>query len=360
MRRRIAAATALLALTAAAACSSGSEDSAADTTLTVSNTSCSLSHALINAGTVKLHIVNRSTEELTLTLGINGTTIGSASVSASKEGDLVKELAGGTYDVSCDPISSHTKLVVSGTQLPSVDPARARAIANYRDYVTRTVAHMVPLVNTLAEAIKRGDVAAAKAAYPPSRVGWEAIEPVAEAFGTLDPRMDAREIDVATGDTWTGWHRIEKELWTKGSTAGMTPYVEQLQRDIAELQRRIPDAVITTVSIANGAKELLEEVSTSKVTGEEEAYSHIDFVDFSANIEGAYQGFLAVKGLVKDQALVTLLQHRFTDVFNALKPYKKGQDFVLYSTVTLPQRKALSDVVNGLGEPLGALAAAVA
>ena len=104
---------------------------------------------------------------------------------------------------------------------------------------------------------------------------------------------------------------------------------------------------------------MLEAVRRTKVTGEEEAYSHIDFVDIGANISGALEAFFAVKPLIKDQKLVTLLQERFRAALGALVPYRKGNDFVLDSTVTLVQRTELSDVINRLSEPLSALAAAV-
>ena len=54
------------------------------------------------------------------------------------------------------------------------------------------------------------------------RVHWERIEPVAESFGDLDPKMDAREADLEEGQKWTGWHRIEKDLWPPAKS-GPTP-----------------------------------------------------------------------------------------------------------------------------------------
>ena len=39
---------------------------------------------------------------------------------------------------------------------------------------------------------------------------------MAESFGDLDPMMDAREADLEEGQKWTGWHRIEKDLWPAG------------------------------------------------------------------------------------------------------------------------------------------------
>ena len=42
---------------------------------------------------------------------------------------------------------------------------------------------------------------------------YERIEPVAESFGDLDPALDARQADIEEGKEWTGWHKIEKDLW---------------------------------------------------------------------------------------------------------------------------------------------------
>ena len=55
---------------------------------------------------------------------------------------------------------------------------------------------------------------------------------------------------------------------------------------------------LQAVQIANGANELLGEVSASKITGEEERYSHIDLVDFEANVEGSEAAFEAVEPLL--------------------------------------------------------------
>ena len=59
--------------------------------------------------------------------------------------------------------------------------------------------------------------------------------------------------------------------------------------------------------LANGAAALLEEVQSNKITGEEEEFSHIDLIDFAANVEGARQAFAYLQpGLEKiDPDLVT-------------------------------------------------------
>lgn len=330
-------------------------------TLTATDSLCSLSSAVIDAGTLHLRAVNKTDKALTVQLAVAERALPDLGrVEQHAEATFTKELAAGAYVVTCAPFGTRASLNVSGSKLPSEDPARAGAVRRYRDYVQRSVTRMIPVLRTFADAVRAGDVPKAKATYAASRVGWEAIEPVAAAFGTLDPRLDAREVDVVPGQEWSGWHRLEKALWVSKTTQGVEKYADQLERDVIELHTLIPTLQMTPVSIAKGAKELLEEVSATKVTGEEEAFSHVDLVDFGANIAGALQAFVCVKPLVKNQQLVTLLEERFKTVLTALASYRRGNDFVVYSSVPLAERKTLSDVVNGLSEPLSALAAAVA
>jgi iron uptake system component EfeO len=207
-------------------------------------------------------------------------------------------------------------------------------------------------------AVKAGDVEKAKSLFAKSRLGWESIEPVAESFGDLDPRVDLREADLENGQHWTGWHRIEKELWVKNSTKGMAPIAARLAKDIRELQSKVPTAAMTVASIGNGAKELLDEVATGKISGEEDIFSHTDLSDFQANVDGAKKAFEVLKPLIIDKALVTQLDTEFANVRAALDKYKQGDGFVSYNTVDADARRELSRVVDALSEPLSKLTAA--
>ena len=112
--------------------------------------------------------------------------------------------------------------------------------------------------------------------------------------------------------TWTGWHRLEKALWTDGDLTGLGPVAAQLATDVRELQRRVPTADMTVASIGNGAKELLDEVATGKITGEEEAFSHTDLVDFQANLDGAKKAYDLLRPLVSDAGPVARLDTAFS------------------------------------------------
>ncbi len=249
------------------------------------------------------------------------------------------------------------KLIVTGTAATKLSPEGEAAVEQYRAYVEDQATQLVAATKTFTDAVANGDVAGAKAAYAAARIPYERIEPVAETFGDLDPRIDAREGDVAKKD-WGGFHLIEQALYVNGTTAGMAPVAKQLQADVEQLQGLIADTQYEPATIANGAVELLNEVSASKITGEEERYSHTDLVDFLANVEGAQAAFDAVKPIliVKNAALASQIDARFADVDAALAPYGSGSTFVPYTDLTKADTAKLSQSIDALAEPLSKVA----
>ena len=177
---------------------------------------------------------------------------------------------------------------------------------------------------------------------------------MAETFGDLDPKIDAREGDVPKKE-WGGYHYIEQKLWVDGTTEGLSEYTADLNENVETLQNLVKDVQLQPAGVANGAVELLNEVSKSKITGEEERYSRTDLVDFEANVQGAEAAYGAVKPILekKTAALVTELDAKFAAVYAALQPYKTGTTtYVAYTDLTKDDTKALSQVIDSLAEPL--------
>ena len=118
------------------------------------------------------------------------------------------------------------------------------------------------------------------------------------------------------------------------------------------------DVELQPAGIANGAVELLNEVSASKITGEEERYSRTDLVDFEANVQGSQAAYEAVKPLLaaKNATLASQIDTRFAAVTAALEPYRSGTTFVPYTNLTSADTKALSQVIDALAEPLSKVA----
>ena len=122
---------------------------------------------------------------------------------------------------------------------------------------------------------------------------------------------------------------------------------------------------LQAVQIANGANELLTEVSTSKITGEEERYSHIDLVDFKANVEGSQVAFEAVAPLMRKDGpeLVggnrSRLRRRL-HVAGSRTKRRNGSGFVLYEELDKADTRKLAQGINALAEKLSLVLAQIA
>src|SRR4029077_9238574 len=132
---------------------------------------------------------------------------------------------------------------------------------------------------TFTDAVRAGDVEAAKAAFAPSRYCWEAIEPIAGLVSDIDAAVDSRVDDFEGEDdpAWTGWHKLEYLLWVKGDiseASGAPKLADQLDSELQELKSGVASAQIPPAAMPSGAAELIEEVSGGKLTGEEDRYSH--------------------------------------------------------------------------------------
>jgi iron uptake system component EfeO len=290
--------------------------------------------------------------------------------------DLVLTAAPGTYRTACKPgmtgkgirakftvTDSGEKLSIKGLDEADVDEATAA----YKSYVQEQSASLVSRTQAFVTAYRAGQDDKARALYADTRTHWERIEPVAESFGDLDPKMDLREADLEEGQRWTGWHRIEKDLWPPASgykqlkPTERATYADDLMANTKTLDSRVQALDYTVDQIGNGSKELLDEVASTKITGEEELFSHTDLWDIQANLDGAKAGFEAVEDLlkVKDAKLYEEIEARFEELEELLDTYVSGDGFVSYDKVTEAQRKQLSDAVNALAEPLSKMTGAI-
>ena len=299
--------------------------------------------------------------------------------------DLVVQIAPGTYYTACKPgmvgegIQAAFTITDSGAQVgPTGEVAEQLAAAEdaYVAYVKDQVGTLLAGTHEFAAAYAAGDDATARELYPAVRVHWERVEPVAESFGDLDPLLDAREADLAEGDIWSGWHYIEKDLWPPAPEAnGGEAYVPLSDAERAsaagelttlteDLHARVTAADFTfeAFQIANGAKELLDEVATGKVTGEEEIWSHTDLWDFQANVDGAWVALGVLRDVAQaaDPELVAGLDTRFAEL-NALLAAQGSVEtgFTSYDELTPAEVTALAAAVDAVGEPLSRLTSVI-
>jgi iron uptake system component EfeO len=330
---------------------------------TLTDAGCEPNSAKAPAGPITFDVENAGTSKVTELEVMDGETIlGEVeNLSDGLSGSFSLTLEQGEYTLYCPGGDDERgTLTVSGELKAENSPEVKAAIAQYRKYLGENTAELVAATEPFVTAVVTGNLAAAKQLYAPARIPYERIEPVAESFGSLDPRIDARENDVPATE-FEGFHRIEKALWEEGTAAGMAPVAKQLLADVEELRDKVKTVDLQAVQIANGANELLGEVSASKITGEEERYSHIDLVDFEANVEGAEAAFEAVEPLLakQDPKLAKEIEASFEDVYASLDPYRRGNGFVPYTELSKADTRKLAQEIDALAEELSQVPAQI-
>lgn len=395
-------------------------------TVTITDDGCEISPVSFPAGLVTFTITNQGTvpnEFEVLTDDKLQIVSEQESIGPGTTATLTTALKEGTYYGASKPnmvgeLKGVTELTVTPGQEVAVSDDIAelekQAVTNYTAYVRDQVGQLLTATQEFVEVYLSGDAERAKALYPLARQYYERIEPTAEAFGIeeagdLDAALDLRIQDLAADagkpvtdasviEGWTGWHRIEADLWiteasstfTFADDAARKKIADQLNTDTQSLYDLVygkikgagdKDFALELTDVATGASTLMEEVALTKIVGEEETFSHTDLYDFKANVEGAQVAFGNVKDIVvqNDPDLADTIEKQFKAVEDLLTPHEskssEGQvAYVDYSTIAAVQKDAgekpadtdytdvqrkFSDAVNALSESLSQVASKV-
>ncbi|MRK00660.1 peptidase M75 [Aeromicrobium sp. S22] len=364
-----------LAAIGLSACASDPSDSTAsgDLSVAASDSKCEVSATKLKAGPSTFKVSNKGSKVTEFYVYADGDRIMGEveNIGPGLTRNLVVDLPKGTYEGACKPGMigdgiRQTLTVTGGAAKKLSDSQELQAAADsYARYVKSQSDTLIVKTTEFVDAVKAGDVDKAKKLYPIARTYWERIEPVAEKFGDLDPITDGREPDAkAEGVDFTGWHRIEKQLWVEDNTEGMDKYADQLLANVKKIVQLGQDTPLTALELAQGSKGLLDEVATGKITGEEDEFSHTDLWDFKANIEGSQAAIASLRPVLEkqDPALVKKIDAQFAALDKELNQHqdKTTGDWMFYDELTKDQIKALSNAVAGLSEPISQVAAVVA
>ncbi|MDO8185753.1 iron uptake system protein EfeO [Conexibacter sp. JD483] len=381
-RSLLAAGAAALLASGLAACgsaddggsaTSASKGPAKELKLQLTDDGCTPANATVPAGNVKVVVENPGTaksDEVELKNG-EGIIMGEReNIAPGLATDFTLTLQPGRYVLNCtfqNEQRDNGAITVTGTAATASDVSEQdldRAVVAYKAYVAGETETLLRQTRAFVAAVKAGDVAKAKALFGPTRLHYETVEPIAESFGNLDPEIDARVNDVADRSRWTGFHKLEQLLWQQNTTAGADRYADKLLADVTRLHDAIPGLRLQAAQVANGAVGLLDEVSSSKITGEEDRYSHTDLSDFQGNFSGAREAFEVLKPALiarGDRSLVDEIEQRMAAVQEGLDKYRRDTPlgFAPYSELTARDRRQFAQQIAALAEPLSLVAGRV-
>lgn len=335
--------------------------------VTVTDKQCEPMNLTVNAGKTQFVILNHSQKALEWEI-LKGVMVVEEreNIAPGFSQKLTANLQPGEYEMTCGLLTNPKgKLVVKGEATADAAKGDAllslgEAITAYKAYVVGETAQLVSGTKAFTDAVKAGDIEKAKALYAPTRQHYERIEPIAELFSDLDGSIDAREDDYeqkAADPKFTGFHRLEKALFGDNSVKGMASYADKLNHDVLELQTRINELAFPPSKVVGGAAGLIEEVAASKISGEEDRYSHTDLWDFQANIEGAQKivDLLRPQLQKENSALLAKVDANFKKVNTILAKYRTKTGFETYDKLTDADRNALKGPITTLAEDLAQL-----
>jgi iron uptake system component EfeO len=365
----LAGVTALTLAACGGGTTSGKADAGDDIAVQAGDAACDVATTELPAGVHQFTVTNTGSKVTEFYVYADGDRVMGEveNIAPGVARQLKVELPAGSYQATCKPgmvgDGIRSTLTVTGAAAAlSEDQTLAQATTDYQRYVQSQTGALVEQTTAFVDAVKAGDVEGAKALYPVARTYWERIEPVAESFGDLDPIIDGREGDQAPGEDFTGFHRIEQALWETGDVSGMGSYADQLLTDVRQLASQAGDVQLAPLQLANGAKALLDEIATGKITGEEERYSHTDLWDFAANLDGSKNAVQALRPHLEktDPALGAQIDERFAATQAQLEQHKSGNGWVSYDQLTQEQLRGLSDSITALTESVSQVASVVA
>jgi len=335
--------------------------------VTVTDKQCEPMNLTVNAGKTQFLNVNQSQKALEWEI-LKGVLVVEEreNIAPGFSQKLTANLQPGEYDMTCGLLTNPKgKLIVKGQATADAAKSEAllslgTAITDYKAYVTAETAELVKGTKAFTDAVKAGDIEKAKSLYAPTRQHYERIEPIAELFSDLDGSIDAREDDYekkADDPKFTGFHRLEKALFGDNSVKGMDTYADQLYTDVQELQKRISELAFPPSKVVGGAAGLIEEVAATKISGEEDRYSHTDLWDFQANVDGAQKIVNLLRPqLQKNNAeLLGKVDANFKKVDAILAKYRTKDGYETYDKLTDADRNALKGPITTLAEDLAQL-----
>jgi iron uptake system component EfeO len=341
-------------------------DAAVAVTLTPQG--CAPSPAKVAAGHIAFNVTNKNADavsEAELRSSDGSHILGEQeNLTPGLSGGFSLSLQAGTYQISCPGAASSTAtFTVTGAKAGTTWQSDARltaAVRGYAAYVTTNVNTLISNTQAFCDAIDAGDMARAKLLYPTARVPYERVEPVAEIWGDLDTAIDGRwENPVTVASQFVGFHRIEQLMWEDDTLTGAPALCTGLLGHERQLLTLVTSATYSPLEMAAGATDLINEAATAKITGEEDRYSNVDFIDFTGNIDGAREVVTLLTPYLKAVApsALTTVAARLATLESQLSTYKRspGYDdtgFVEYSTVLDAQRRQLSAAVNAYAEAL--------
>ncbi|MGE3663391.1 MAG: imelysin family protein [Pseudonocardia sp.] len=234
------------------------------------------------------------------------------------------------------------------------------AATTYHAYVVEQADLLRTRTARFVRAVEARDVGTAKSLYASARAPWERIQVAAEDI-ELDSAIDGSGVGLEPGESFTGFHRLEQDLWVTGLQPDSADVALALQKDVDTLAAGVADLELDGESLCGGAKELLDFAVVTTLDGVENPHSGTDLSDLAARAEGSQAAVETMRPLLTqvDPALLARIDRGFAGLRTVLDTHRSGSGYVAYDQLTPAQLSELAHALDAVGEPVSKLGGTV-
>lgn len=240
------------------------------------------------------------------------------------------------------------------TSVPGAEQQLTASMASYRGYLLGVASTLNNTATQLVAALRGGDLPRAKQQYLAGRLLWGQLRPAVGQLSGVSAQLDSLPGDhpSASDAAFTGWHRVERELWATGDVAAARSAAQRLQTDLAALATRLRTEKLTPPAVVSGARSLVETLRSRALAGTEEPYSHSDLADVAAGVDGVQVVFRVLTPFAQGEnpTVVAALQRDLAAASTAVVALRGAGGYPAVATVKASARDDLGarlDTVRG-------------
>ncbi|MFE9452183.1 EfeM/EfeO family lipoprotein [Streptomyces sp. NPDC006739] len=230
-------------------------------------------------------------------------TLGDGSYAFKCLPDDADAVTGPTVRITGGGAARSGPAAVPVTQQDLIPPTLA-----YQKWIGARTAELVGLTDALRDAVDRGDLAAARAAWLPAHLVYERMGAAYGTFGDADKVINGTTAGLSGGvrdPGFTGFHRVEYGLWHGESASALRGPADRLAGAVRALRDRWPGERMDPADVGLRAHEILENTVQFELTGRTDYGSGSNLATARANLDGtrALLGFLRPLLTTRDTGL---------------------------------------------------------
>lgn len=360
----------LVVAAALAGCGGGARTGKAPVTVQVGRTHCGQGWSRSHAGTETLLVQNADRAAVDVAVVSGGEIFAELEdVGPGTTRPLHVSLKAGTYAVACQPADAASvtgpavRVTGAGGGARGVRPITRNdlypAVRAYRAYIVKGLRTLRQRTDELRDAIRSGDLGAARRAWLPAHLAWERLGAAYGTFGDAADEINGRPAGLPDGvrdPGFTGFHRVERGLWHGEPTASLRAPADRLARDVAALRDAFPQQQIDPNDLGLRAHEILENTLQFELTGKTDQGSGTMLATAAANLDGTRAVLAPLRPLLEDRMDLTAIDAWLDRAARLIRAEHRNGHWTPLARLTTIERERIDGAIGELVERLSSVA----